>query len=78
MATRNIIISDVVYDRVKQAAAAEGTTIEQLATQAIERDLARRWLDRVGQEGDERRGAMSESDVEALVADAVQQSRTRP
>ncbi len=57
--------------------AAEGTTVEQLATQALERDLARRWLDRVGREGDQRRGEMSEAEVEAVVEQAVQEPRTR-
>ena len=55
----------------------EGTTVDQLATKAIERDLARRWLDRVGREGDLRRRDMSDAEVEAVVEGAVQESRTR-
>ena len=70
-------VPDAIYDRVQQVAAAEGTTVEQLATKAIERDLARRWLDRIGREGDQRRGDMSDAEVEALVERAAQESGTR-
>lgn len=77
MPTKSIAVPDAVYERVRQVAAAEGTTVEQLATRAIERDLARRWLDRIGREGDQRRGDMNEAEVEAVVEQAVQESRTR-
>ena len=77
MATKSIAVPDAVYDRVQEAAAAEGTTVEQLATKVLERDLARRWLERVGREGELRRGDMSDTEVEALVERAVQESRTR-
>lgn len=77
MPTKSIAVPDAVYERVQQVAAAEGTTVEQLATKAIERDLARRWLDRIGREGDQRRGDMSEADVEAVVEQAVRDFRQR-
>jgi hypothetical protein len=77
MPTKSIAVPEAVYDRVQQVTADEGTTVEQLATKAIERDLARRWLDRIGREGDQRRGIMSDAEVEAVVEQAVQQSRTR-
>ena len=32
MPTKSIAVPDTVYDRVQEAAAAEGTTVEQLAT----------------------------------------------
>ena len=76
MPTKSIAVPDAVYERVRQTADAEGTTVEQLATRAIERDLARRWLGRVGREGDLRRGDMSDAEVEAAVERAVQESRT--
>jgi hypothetical protein len=75
VSTKSIAVPDAVYDRVQKAAAAEGTTVEQLATKALERDLARRWLDRIGREGDLRRGQKTDSEVEALVERAVQESR---
>jgi hypothetical protein len=61
---------------VQQIAAAEGMTVDQLATKAIERDLARRWLERIEREGDQLRGDMSDAEVEAVVEQAVQESRT--
>ena len=76
MPTKSIAVPDAVYERVQQIAAAEGTTVDQLATKAIERDLARRWLGRIGRDGDERRGDMSDAEVEAVVEQAVHQSRT--
>ena len=77
MPTKSIAVPDSVYARVQEAAAAEGTTVEQLTTNALERDLARRWLDRVGREGDLRRGNMTDAEVESLVERAVQESRAR-
>ena len=77
MPTKSIAVPDAIYERVQQVAAAEGTTVEQLATKAIERDLARRWLDRIGREGDQRRGNMSDAEVETVVEQAVRESRTR-
>jgi hypothetical protein len=43
-----IAVPDEIYERVRKVATAEGTTVEELATKALERDLARGWLDRVG------------------------------
>ena len=77
MPTKSIAVPDAVYERVQQIAAAEGTTVEQLATKAIERDLARRWLDHIGREGDQRRGDMSDAEVETIVQQAVGESLTR-
>jgi ribosomal protein L13E len=77
MPTKSIAVPEAVYDRVQKAATAEGTTVEQLATSALERDLARRWLDRIGREGDRRRGDMTDAKVEALVERAVQETRAR-
>jgi hypothetical protein len=62
---------------VQKIATAEGTTVEELATKALERDLARRWLERVGLEGQLRRGNMTDNEVEAVVERAVQESRGR-
>lgn len=77
MSTKSIAVPDAIYERVQAAAAAEGTTVEKLAAKALERDLARRWLERIGREGDARRGSKTDADVEALVDRAVQESRAR-
>jgi hypothetical protein len=45
MPTKSIAVPETVYDRVQAVASAEGTTVERLTTQALERDLARRcWI----------------------------------
>ena len=77
MPTKSIAVPKAVYERMQQIAAAEGTTVDQFATKAIERDLARRWLDRVEREAILRRRDMSGAEVEAVVEQAVQESRTR-
>jgi hypothetical protein len=77
MPTKTIAVPEAVYARVQEVATAEGTTVERLATEALERDLARRWLDRIGREGDRRRGSMTDAEVEAVVERAVQETRTR-
>jgi hypothetical protein len=75
MPSRSIAVPDAVYERAQQAAAAEGTTVDELVTLAIERDLARRWLDDVAREGDRRRGDTDDADVERRVERAVRDSR---
>jgi len=55
----------------------EGTTVEELATKALKRDLARAWLKTVEREGQLRRGNMTDEEVEAVVERAVQESRGR-
>ena len=77
MSGKKIAVPDEIYDRVQKVATAEGTTVEELATKALERDLARRWLERVGRDGQLRRGNMTDDEVEAVVEWAVQESRGR-
>ena len=77
MSGKTIAIPDEVYERVQEIATAEGTTVEALAKMALERDLARRWLERVGRDGNLRRGNMTDDEVEAVVERAVQESRAR-
>jgi hypothetical protein len=77
MPTKSIAVPDAIYERAQAAAAAEGTTLETFAAKALERDLARRWLERIGRESEARRGAMTAADVETIVDRAVQESRAR-
>jgi hypothetical protein len=77
MSSNTIAVPEEIYERVRAAAAAEGTTVEELVTRALERDLARRWLQRVGREGQLRRGSMTADEIEAVVERAVQESRRR-
>jgi len=77
MSGKKVAVPDEIYERVQEIATAEGTTVEELTTKALERDLARRWLERVGREGQVRRGNMTDDEVEAVVERAVQESRAR-
>ena len=75
MSSKTIAIPDELYERLQALAVAEGTTVEALVTKAIERDLARRWLERVGREGKMRRGRTTDDEIEAAVQSAVQDMR---
>jgi len=77
MSGKKIAVPDEIYERVQKAATAEGTTVEELATKALERELARRWLEQVEREGQVRRGNMTADEVEAVIERAVQESRAR-
>jgi predicted transcriptional regulator len=77
MSGKTIAVPDEVYERVQRIATAEGTTVEALATKVLERELARRWLERVGREGELRRGELTDDEIEAAVERAVQESRGR-
>ena len=77
MSGKKIAVPEEIYERVQEIATAEGTTVEELTTKALERDLARRWLERVGREGQVRRGNKTDDEVEATVDRAVQESRRR-
>ena len=77
MSGKKIAVPDEIYERVQKVATAEGTTVEELATKALERDLARRWLERVGRDGQLQRGSMTDDEVETVVERAVQESRGR-
>jgi hypothetical protein len=77
MTGKKIAVPDEIYERVQKIATAEGTTVEEVATKALERELARRWLERVGREGQLRRGNMTDDEVELVVERAIQKSRAR-
>ena len=66
MSGKKIAVPDEIYERVQQRvqqiATVEGTTVEELATKALERDLARRWLERIGREGELRRGDLTDDE----------------
>jgi predicted transcriptional regulator len=78
MATQNSIhVSDELLAALEAKAAAEGTTVDALAEDALRRHLAQRTLDRLTGERDRRRGRMSDAEVEETVERAVSQVRGR-
>jgi len=75
MSSKTIAIPNELYERLQAVAVAESTTVEALVTKAIERKLARRWLEQIEREAQARRGIMIDDEIEALVERAIQESR---
>lgn len=78
MATNNLHIPDDLLAQAEQLAASQGRTADDLAADALKRYLAHEWLNKLDQEGQERRrrlGLSSDEDVERLVTRAVAESR---
>ena len=75
MTLKNIAVDPELLERAGRVAEAEGKTIDELATEALRRDLARRTFDRIMREAEVRRRGMSDADVETVVEKAIQESR---
>ena len=75
MTPKNIAIEPELLERAGRVAKAEGKTVDELATEALRRDLARRTFDRITSEAEIRRRGMSDEEVETVVQNAIQESR---
>jgi hypothetical protein len=76
MTPKNVAIEDRdLLERYEEIARSEGKTIDELTTEAVKRDIARRWLERTRREAVLRRGNMTDEEVEAVVERAIQESR---
>lgn len=76
MTPKNIAIEDRdLFERYAEIARAEGKTIDELTTEAVKRDVARRWLEKTKREAAIRRGNMTDDEVNDIVETAIQQSR---
>lgn len=75
MTPKTITLPADLYERVQQEAQGEGKTVDEVATEALKRDLARRWLERTRRDAEIRRGSMTDEEVEATVDTAVQEWR---
>ena len=75
MNPKTITLPGDLYERVEQEAQGEGKTVEEVAAEAVKRELARRWLERTRREAEIRRGSMTDNEVEARVDTAVQEWR---
>ncbi len=76
MTPKNVAIEDPeLLERYAEIARSEGKTVDELTTEAVKRDMARRWLERNKREAQRRRGNMTEEQVEATVDRAVQETR---
>src|SRR5688572_10439264 len=59
MNPKTITLPGDLYERVQQEAQGEGKTVDEVATEALKRELARRWLERTRREAEIRRGGMT-------------------
>lgn len=75
MMPKTVTLPADLYKRVEQEAEGEGKTVDEVATEAVKRELARRWLERTRREAETRRGSMTDEEVEAAVDTAVQEWR---
>ena len=76
MTPKNIAIEDRdLFERYAEIARSEGKTIDELTTEAVKRDVARRWLEKTKREAAIRRGYMTDDEVNDIVETAIQQSR---
>ena len=70
-----IIFPDDLGQAVEKAAQAEGKTVDEVITEAMKRDLGRRFLDKLKREGEARRGNMTDEEVERVVENGIAESR---
>lgn len=75
MKPKTITLPGDLYERVEQEARGEGKTVDEVAAEAVKRELARRWLERTPREAEIRRGSMTDQEVDAAVETAVQEWR---
>ena len=75
MKSKTITLPGDLYERVEQEAQGEGKTVDEVAAEAVKRELARRWLERTRREAEIRRGSMTDQEVDAAVETAVQEWR---
>ncbi|HEX4568384.1 MAG TPA: hypothetical protein VH138_17240, partial [Vicinamibacterales bacterium] len=59
----------------EEIARSEGKTVDELTTEAVKRDVARRWFEKNKREAVLRRGNMSDDEVNDVVEKAIQESR---
>ena len=78
MPTKNVTIEPAeLFERASQVAAAEGKTLDELTVEALQRELARRTLERLARQGTARRTRMTDEQVESTVNRAVHDTRRR-
>ncbi|MEO7190274.1 MAG: hypothetical protein ABI051_04400 [Vicinamibacterales bacterium] len=75
MTPKNVAIEPELLERAGKVAEAEGKTVDELTTEALQRELARRTFERAKHEGERRRHGMTDDDVERTVEKAVQEYR---
>ena len=77
MTAKNVTISPELFARVTEEAAAEGTTADEIANEAVKRYLAVRRIDRLQRYGHKRAEELgiAEDDVPRLIAESRAERR---
>jgi hypothetical protein len=75
MTPKTVTLPADLYERVQQEARGEGKTVDEVATEAVKRELARRWLERTRREAETRRGSMTDEQVDVTVQTAIRDWR---
>ena len=76
MTPKNIAIEDRdLFERSAEIARSERKTIDELTTEAVKRDVARRWFETTKREAAIRRGNITDDGVNDIVETAIEQSR---
>lgn len=72
---KNVALEPDILQRAEQVAATQGRTVDELANDAMKRELARLFLERIGREAQGRRGNLTDDEVEALIERAIAEDR---
>jgi hypothetical protein len=76
-AQKNVTIDPEVLERAGKVAQDAGVTLDELASEALQRELGRRSLARFARQGEARRRGLTEEQVDAVVETAVHEVRGR-
>jgi hypothetical protein len=73
---KNVAIEDrELLERAAKVAQAEGKTVDELATEALQQALSRRSFEKIKREAESRRRGMSDEDVDRSVEGAITEYR---
>ena len=74
---KNVTIAPELLERAGKVAQDKGVSVDELASEALQRELGRLSLERFKRQGDSRRRGMSDEEVERTVEEAVNDVRAR-
>jgi hypothetical protein len=73
---KNVAIEDrELLERAAKVAQAEGKTVDELATEALQQALSRRSFEKIKRDAESRRRGMSDQDVDRSVERAITEYR---
>jgi|GEM_PF-2164388 len=75
MAIGNIKLPDELLPRLEELARAENKTADEIATEAVQQHLIRRFWQQTQREAVKRRGSMTDEQVDEVVNCAIQEVR---